>query len=130
MECALCHPGASARSLVETTERWYHRSYDRPALQALYGDLDRPMLLSTLERGKPHEKAVAMDRLGEAHDRRALPLLEAELGDPAREPYPLVRQYARDAIQRIEPGRVLPSIDAAGDRSAASPRGERDTGED
>jgi predicted CXXCH cytochrome family protein len=129
LECALCHPGSTTRSLVETTERWYGRRYDRPALEALYGDLDQPMLLSTLERGKPHEKAVAMDRLGEARDIRAVPLLDAELSDPAREPYPLIRQYARDALHRLQPDRELPSIDAAGDRPFAPAHGD-DTGED
>jgi predicted CXXCH cytochrome family protein len=130
MECALCHADRTTRALVETTERWYHRRYDRPALEALYGDLDQPMLLSTLERGKPHEKAVAMDRLGEARDLRAVPLLEAELTDPSREPYPLVRQYARDALHRLQLDRELPSIDAAGDHGAAPSRNEHETGED
>ena len=40
-------------------ERWWNKTYERGALEKLYGAFDANVLLATAERGKPHEQAVA-----------------------------------------------------------------------
>jgi hypothetical protein len=111
IECALCHADKTVRSLVTTMESWYGRSYERGALEKLYGSLDANVLFATAERGKPHEQAVAFHVLGEAKDRRAAPLLAAQLTHP----YPIVRGYAKRALDATV-GRTLPiDIDADDD---------------
>jgi predicted CXXCH cytochrome family protein len=94
-ECALCHADRSVRQLTESMEAWWGKRYDREALVRSYGDLDANVLRSTVQRGRPHEKAVAMFVLGEAHDASAAPLFAAEL----RDEYPLVRGYAASALR-------------------------------
>jgi len=94
LECALCHARKSAEELVSTMEKWWGKHYDRPILQALYGDLQQPPLLSTLARGKPHEQAVAIISLREQKVREALPLLAQQIANRL----PLVRYQARKAI--------------------------------
>jgi hypothetical protein len=70
----------------------------------LYGDdLSVNALRATLERGKPHEQAVAIAVLGEARDRTAIPLIAAQLAHD----YPLVRYFAQRALQTVT-GRPLP----------------------
>jgi hypothetical protein len=80
-------------------EHLWGRRYDRGALAGLYGDLDRPVLAATLERGKPHEQAAALGALAERGDATALasmlPVLENR--------YPLIRSFARASIQRLAP---------------------------
>jgi hypothetical protein len=79
-------------------ERWWGKHYDRAALRALYGDdLSVNALTATLERGKPHEQAVAIAVLGEARDRSAIPLLATQLSHD----YPLVRYFAQRALQTL-----------------------------
>jgi predicted CXXCH cytochrome family protein len=98
VECALCHADASVERLVSTMERWWGKRYDRAALRALYGDdLSVNALRATLQRGKPHEQAVAIAVLGESRDRSAIPALAAQLSHD----YPLVRFYAQRALQRL-----------------------------
>ena len=97
LECALCHARKSAEELVSEMERWWGKRYDRQALQALYGDLQQPPLLSTLARGKPHEQAVAIISLREQKVREALPLLARQITHPL----PLVRYQARKAINAL-----------------------------
>ena len=94
MECALCHGEKSVESLVSTTEKWWKRAYDRDALRKLYGDLDANILMSTAERGKPHEQAVAFFLLGASRSKPAIPLLAMQLTHA----YPLVRGYAKRAL--------------------------------
>jgi predicted CXXCH cytochrome family protein len=95
LECALCHQGKSVAELVGAMEAWWGKRYDREILARQYGSLDANVLRATLERGKPHEKAVAMFVLGGVKDRAAGPLFAAELaGD-----IPLVRGYAADALR-------------------------------
>jgi len=94
LECALCHARKSAEELLSEMERWWGKRYDRQALQALYGDLQQPPLLSTLARGKPHEQAVAILSLHEQNVREALPLLAQQIANRL----PLVRYQARKAI--------------------------------
>ncbi|HEU4734562.1 MAG TPA: cytochrome c3 family protein [Kofleriaceae bacterium] len=98
IECALCHADRSVEDLVTTIEAWWGKRYDRAALRALYGDdLSVNALRATLERGKPHEQAVAIAVLGQARDRSALPLLAAQLSHD----YPLVRYYAQRALETV-----------------------------
>jgi len=94
LECALCHADKSVESLVSTMEKWWNKAYVRDLLTNLYGDLAARPLLATLERGKPHERAVAAAVLGEHHDRAAAPAIARELTNE----YPLVRAFAARAL--------------------------------
>ncbi len=97
LECALCHADRSVGNLVDAMERWWPVRYPRQRLEELYGSLDANVMRATLERGKPHEQAVAIASLGEARDRSAAPLLAKQLlGD-----YPLVREWAKRALTTI-----------------------------
>jgi predicted CXXCH cytochrome family protein len=95
VECALCHADKSVESLVATMERWWNKRYDRDALRLAYGDLAERALVTTLERGKPHEQAVALAVLGETKERRLLPAIAHQLTHPI----PLVRAYAKRALE-------------------------------
>jgi predicted CXXCH cytochrome family protein len=98
LECALCHAGKTVEGLVATMERWWGKRYDRKALRALYGDdLAVDALRATLERGKPHEQAVAIAVLGDAGDRSVIPALAAQLSHD----YPLVRYFAQRALEHL-----------------------------
>jgi hypothetical protein len=95
IECALCHTDKSVNELAHAMETWWHKAYDADALQSLYGDGGSNVLVATLERGKPHEKAVALSVLSSGASRRDLaPLFARELADE----YPLVREFARVAL--------------------------------
>jgi hypothetical protein len=83
-------------------ERWWGKRYDRSALEKLYGDLEANALLATLERGKAHEQVVAMYWLGKQNQVAALSPLVEHLGHE----YPLLRFFARDAVERLS-GREL-----------------------
>jgi predicted CXXCH cytochrome family protein len=119
LECALCHTDKTVGELTHAMETWWHKAYDKDALQSLYGDPTSNVLLATLERGKPHEKAVALSLLAKAggpapaagpqskprRSRRELaPLFAGELANE----YPLVREFARvallDALADAAPG--------------------------
>jgi predicted CXXCH cytochrome family protein len=95
LECALCHADRTVEQIVGTMEAWWHRSYGRAELRAAYGDLDQSAMRATLAAGKPHEKAVALAVLGARADRLAAPRFVAELSNP----YPLVREYAAEALR-------------------------------
>jgi predicted CXXCH cytochrome family protein len=97
LECAVCHGDRSVASLVADMERMYGKSYDRGALQKLYGDLDQNVLLTTLQRGKAHEQVVAIALLGRDRRRDAVPLLQQQLVHP----YPLLRYYVQRALEQI-----------------------------
>jgi predicted CXXCH cytochrome family protein len=94
LECALCHADKSVGALVDTMEKWWPVRYPRQRLEELYGSLDANVMRATLERGKPHEQAVAIATLGEAHARDAAPLIAAQLASD----YPLVREWAARAL--------------------------------
>jgi predicted CXXCH cytochrome family protein len=94
LECALCHADMSTESLISTMEKWWNKRYDRDLLRALYNDLSRPNLLPTLASGKPHEQAVALATIGNRRDAIAL-IAKQTLNE-----YPLVREYARAALER------------------------------
>jgi hypothetical protein len=81
-------------------EAWWGKRYDRGALERLYGDLARPNLVVTIERGKPHEQAAAIAAAGDARLDAAAPAIAQALVHD----YPLVRLWARAALARI-PGR-------------------------
>jgi hypothetical protein len=98
LECALCHADAGVEELTTAMERWYGRRIDRAALRALYGP--RPaadVIGETLRRGKPHERAVAAHVAGSNGRHDLLRDLVAVLADD----YPLVRLYAKAAIERL-----------------------------
>jgi predicted CXXCH cytochrome family protein len=97
LECALCHREKTVRQLVDTMERWWGKRYDRDRLRALYGDLDADPITSTLAHGKPHEQAVAITVLGERGAARDAQLIAPHLAHE----YPLVRYYAKHAIERL-----------------------------
>jgi len=98
LECALCHADKSVEELASTMDTWWGKTADRSALRALYGeDLRVNTLRATLNRGKPHEQAVAIAVLGEARDASAVQAIAPHLGHE----YPLVRYYALRALERI-----------------------------
>lgn len=107
LECAVCHPDATVARTVETMERWWGKRFDRRALGALYGrDLRVNVLEATLARGKAHEQATAVGIAG-AH--RASFLSTGVVAQLANR-YPLVRFYAKHALQQIR-GEPIP-VDA------------------
>ena len=99
LECALCHGDKSVESLVSTMEAWWHKSYDRARLAALYGpDLAHAdPLVETLARGKPHEQAVALVLLGARGDKSVAPLVAAQLTHPI----PILRYYALATLEKL-----------------------------
>ncbi|HEX4422055.1 MAG TPA: cytochrome c3 family protein [Kofleriaceae bacterium] len=116
VECALCHADQSVERLVSTMEQWWGKHYDRTALRALYGDdLSVNALRATLERGKPHEQAVAIAVLGEARDpatrRAAIPLIASQLAHD----YPLIRYFAQRALQTLTGAPVAIDVGAPAD---------------
>jgi predicted CXXCH cytochrome family protein len=97
LECALCHADRSVGALVDAMEAWWPVRYPRQRLEQLYGPLEANAMLATLERGKAHERAVAIATLGEAHARDAAPLVGRELLSD----YPLVREWAKRALESM-----------------------------
>lgn len=102
LECALCHGDKTVESMVSDMERMWNKHYDRAKLTSLYGRLDVNVLVATLGRGHAHEQAVAMSVLGDRRDKSAAPALVEMLDHK----YPIVREYARDALEKIT-GRAL-----------------------
>jgi predicted CXXCH cytochrome family protein len=96
LECATCHADKSVTFLVDAMRRFWHKTYDLGQLRALYGDGAANVVLATLERGKPHEKAAALAMLGDKPPRDLAPRIARELGNE----YPLVREYAALALTR------------------------------
>lgn len=97
LECALCHADKSVGAVVESMESWWPVRYPRARLVELYGSLRANVMQATLERGKPHEQAVAIGTLGEARARDAVPRIAHELLND----YPLVREWAKGALASI-----------------------------
>jgi predicted CXXCH cytochrome family protein len=98
LECALCHTDKSVAELTATMERFWNKQYDRAALRRLYGpDLRVNALEATLKYGKPHEQGTAVAIAGRDRRRDWLPLVVAQLGND----YPLVRYFARHAVEQI-----------------------------
>jgi predicted CXXCH cytochrome family protein len=109
LECALCHPGWTAGRIVDEMEKGWRVRYPRQRIEELYGSLDANVLRATLDRGKAHEQAVAMAALADAHVSGAAPAVAAQLLNP----YPLVRQWAAGALDRLVPGRCAVDLSAA-----------------
>jgi predicted CXXCH cytochrome family protein len=108
IECALCHTEKTVDELVTTIEKWTKRRYDRGALQRLYGDdLRVNALEATLTRGWPHERTVAIDRLGRSKDPRHAKALIAQIP----ESLPITRYFVREALMRLTGKR--PELDMA-----------------
>jgi predicted CXXCH cytochrome family protein len=99
IECALCHVDKTVSELVGKMETWWGRKYDRGALANLYGTLEARPLPATLMRGKAHEQAVAIAVLGDARRTETLPAVARQLANP----FPLVRYYARRAVDALAP---------------------------
>jgi predicted CXXCH cytochrome family protein len=97
LECALCHVDKSVEDIVSAMERFWGKRYDRSRLVELYGDLRAHVLLATVSFGHAHEQATAVHVLGEHRVDAAI----AVVADQMRNPYPLVRYYARQALGRI-----------------------------
>ena len=98
LECALCHTDKSVDQLVSTMERFWGKKYDRDALRQLYGqDLRINALEATLRYGKPHEQGTAVAIAGRDKRKDWLPLVVAQLSND----YPLVRYFARHALEQI-----------------------------
>jgi predicted CXXCH cytochrome family protein len=109
LECALCHADQTVSKLVEAMESWWGKRYDRSALRRLYGpDLGVLALDATLERGKPHEQAVAAVALAEHRGRDAVALLLPHLSHP----YPLVRRFVHHAVENAAGRRMEVDLDA------------------
>jgi hypothetical protein len=100
LECALCHPKKTVGSLLDTMEAWWPVRFPRQRMAELYGSLDAGAILATLERGKPHEQAVALGVLRESPDPASLPLVAKQLTNE----YPLVRAWARAALDAAGAG--------------------------
>jgi len=104
LECALCHTDKSVAELASTMARLWHKKYDQGALHRLYGqDLRVNALEATLRYGKPHEQGTAVAIAGRDRLLSLLPLVTQQLAND----YPLVRYFARHAIERIT-GAPLP----------------------
>ena len=108
------------RELVGDMERLWGKHYDRAALARSTAAISNAnALLATLEHGKPHEQAAAMAVLGEQRVRRGAAADRAPLVNPI----PLVRYYARRALDAIRGApravdldRPTPEIEAAARR--------------
>jgi len=118
LECALCHTDKTVGDLVTTMEGWWGRKYDRAALATLYGSLDARPLPATLERGRAHEQAVALATLGAAHATAAAPAVARQLVNP----YPLVRHYARRALEALRGQACAVDLDGPTPEIAAAVR--------
>ncbi|HYP99785.1 MAG TPA: cytochrome c3 family protein [Polyangiaceae bacterium] len=111
LECALCHTDKSVDQLVSTMERFWRKRYDRDALRRLYGgDLRVNALEATLRYGKPHEQGTAVAIAGRDRRRDLLPLVTEQLANE----YPLVRYFARHAIERITDSPLPIDMNATG----------------
>ncbi len=109
LECSLCHADRSTRWALQQMERLWGKRYDAERLRPMYGDLDAPPLLPVLALGKPHEQAVAIALLGERRERAAVPALARQLASK----YPLLRYWARSALERITGQPVDIDLDAS-----------------
>src|SRR5262249_33649128 len=106
LECALCHADRIVGWIVTKMERLSGKRFPRQPLLKLYGALDANVIAATLARGLPHEQAAAMGALTEAGQRAD------ELRPLLRHPYPILRHFAKHAIERITGERVAIDVDA------------------
>jgi hypothetical protein len=97
--------------LVGDMERLWGKRYDRRKLHELYGDLGDNALLSTLERGRPHEQVVAAMVLAEHKVATAAPQIARLLAGP----YPLARRFAAQALAALRDPPCVVDVDAPQD---------------
>ena len=113
IECALCHEDKSVKSLVGSMEQWWSKKYSRRALEVLYGeDLDATVISSTLAHGKPHELITAAGVIKERNQKGN----EVMLAEHLSHEFPLVRYYARAALEKTTGRKV--DIDLDGDEKS------------
>lgn len=113
LECALCHADKSVEALVSQMETWWGKKYDRDKLRKLYaGDRANNALISTVLYGKPHEQAAAMSALGDAKSTRAVEWIMKMMTHD----YPLVRYFAKRALQNITGDPVNIDVEAPVDQ--------------
>lgn len=117
LECALCHVDRTAGQLVDAMEKLWPVRYPRQRITELYGGLDANVVRATLERGKPHEQAVAIALLAQAGARDAAPLVAKQLANP----YPLVREWAAHALERLGAPAAPPGPAPSGPTSDEDP---------
>ncbi|HEY8924256.1 MAG TPA: cytochrome c3 family protein, partial [Polyangia bacterium] len=98
LECALCHPDATVRRLLEDVERLWGKRYDRAALTRLYGDLDRNALEATVATGRAHEQIAAAATLGQARIASAAPVVAHFVAVSA---FPLGRRHGLRALREL-----------------------------
>jgi hypothetical protein len=118
LECALCHADKSVKELASTMTKWWKKPYDDGSLERLYGSVDANVMLATAERGKPHEQAVAFQILGDSRVKAAVPVLAGQLTHT----YPIVRGYAKRALDAIYGAPISIDIDAPDDVIAEQAR--------
>jgi predicted CXXCH cytochrome family protein len=112
LECAICHTDWNVDKIVADMERLWGKSYDREKLRRLYGfELAVPALRTTVVRGLAHEQGTALTILGEKRDAASLPQVTHELLNP----YPLVRYFARAAVENITGQKCDVDLDADDD---------------
>jgi predicted CXXCH cytochrome family protein len=118
IECALCHTDRTVEALLDDIRRLWGRRYDAAAIRRLYPRPQANALLATIQDGLPHEQAAAIGAAGAARFGAAAEAIAGELGNP----YPLVRYYARAAVEAItgRPCAVDPNAPA---RAGAPPPG-------
>lgn len=104
LECALCHVDKSVGQVASDIERLWGKRLQGQRLLDLYGSFEANVISATLTRGLPHEQAAAAGALAEAGVRAD------ELWLLLTHPYPLVRHFARRAIERIV-GKPLAGVD-------------------
>jgi hypothetical protein len=112
LECALCHADRSVAALVGTMERWWGGRFDRRKLLTLYGRLEAKPLVATVAYGKPHEVATAVVVLGERGGPNAVPFVASALTNA----YPLVRYFARRALEHASGRPVAIDVEEDADR--------------
>jgi predicted CXXCH cytochrome family protein len=121
LECALCHADRSVEQIVLTMERLWNKRYDRKALHRLYGaDLGINGIRAALLGGKAHEQAVGVAVAGERRSVDLLPAVVLQLDNP----YPLVRFFATQAIERITARKLAVDLHAPGPKLLEQARRE------
>src|SRR5262249_47809594 len=109
LECALCHTDWNVDRIVGEMERLWKKKYDREKLRRLYGaELAGPALRTTVVRGVAQEQGTALTVLGEKKDSGSLREIMHELVNP----YPLVRYFARAAVESITGEKCAVDLDA------------------
>jgi hypothetical protein len=112
--------------LARAMETWWPVRFPRQRLEELYGSLDANAIRATLERGKPHEQAVAIGVLAERRALDAAPLVARQLANE----FPLVREWARRALDAMGAKGVVGSDPERGPHQGDLPSGQDEDPED